>query len=259
MADLLSGTTAVVTGSASGNGRAIATAFAEHGADVVVADVREDPREGGPPTRELIAERTDAAATFVRCDVTDRADLERTMDAAEEFGGVDTMVNNAGILTDATFMGTSEAEYERIMTVNLKGVFFGGQIAAERMIDGGGGSIINVSSTSGLLGSRNAAYSASKGAIRTLTYAMADALGPAGIRVNAIHPGTIETRMVVDDVDSIPEDDAERERFLERIPLGRIGRPEDVADAAVFLASDLAGYVSAESLVVDGGRTYTGR
>lgn len=257
MSQLLSETAAVVTGGASGNGRSIARTFAEEGADVVVADVQADPREGGTPTHELIEAETDARAAFVECDVTDNDDLREAVDAADEFGGIDVMVNNAGIYRAETFTDVTEAEYRTLMDVNVKGVFFGAQIAAERMLETGGGSIINMSSVAGIQGSRQSpTYSASKGAVRLLTYALAAELGEDGVRVNAIHPGVIETSMTTEDVGLVRGENADRYRSM--IPQGRFGTPDDVADVTLFLASDLADYVNGASLVVDGGMSSSG-
>jgi len=257
MDELLSDRTAVVTGGASGNGRAISVAFAEAGADVVVADLREEPRESGTPTHDLVEEAGSGAA-FVECDVTDLDSLEAAVDAADEFGGVDVMVNNAGIFRSETFLEVTPEEYEGLMDVNVRGVFFGTQYAARKMIEEGrGGSVINLSSVAGLEGSANyVTYCTSKGAVRLLTYATAAELGPEGVRVNAIHPGLIETSMTTDDVPIVGTEAGES--FLEQIPSRRFGTPEDVADAALYLASDLADYVNGESLVVDGGMHNTG-
>ena len=249
---MLHNDTAVITGAASGNGRAIARRFAEEGADIVVADIREEPRQGGTPTHELVADKYDVGAAFVETDVTDTDDLDAAVEAAEQFGGIDHMVNNAGVFRSEEFLEVTEAEYEFLMDINVRGVFFGAQAAARRLVDNGGGTIINISSVAGLEGSADhVTYTASKGAVRLLTYSLAAKLGPDGVRVNAIHPGLIETAMTTDDV-PIFGTEAE-EQFLQMVPSGRGGTPEDVADAALYLASDLSDYVNGESLVVDGG------
>ncbi|ELZ06599.1 SDR family oxidoreductase [Natrialba aegyptia] len=246
----------IVTGGSSGNGRAIARQFATEGSDVVVADIRDSPREGGTPTHELIEEETDAGATFVECDVTSVGDLENAVGAADEFGGVTVMVNNAGIFHGEEFLEVGEDDFDRMMDINVKGVYFGAQAAANRMVEADGGRIINLSSIAGLEGAGDfVTYCGTKGAIRLLTYAMAAKLGPEGVRVNAIHPGLIETTMTTDDVE-IFGTEAES-GYLETIPSRRAGQPEDVADAALYLASDLSSYINGESLVVDGGLTNT--
>jgi len=253
---LLAGNAAVVTGGSSGIGRGISMALAEHGADVVVADVREDPKEGGRPTHEAIAEDTDAAATFVECDVTRLEDLEAAVEAAEAYGGVSIMVNNAGIWHGEDFLQVTEDDYQRMMDINLKGAYFGAQAAINRMVErGDGGSVINISSIAGLFGNGGwPTYAASKGGLTMLTYSLAHGFGGQGIRVNAIHPGGIQTMIGGEGGD--PEAAAQQEQqFTAMVPLGRYGQPEDIAGAAVFLASDLAAYVTGESLVVDGGWT----
>ncbi|MFP8953446.1 SDR family oxidoreductase [Natrialbaceae archaeon A-arb3/5] len=256
MSPMLTDKAAVVTGGSSGGGREIARRFAAEGADVVVADIQETPREGGEPTHELIAAEAGGDATFVECDVSDVDDLDAAVEAAEPFGGVDVMVNNAGIFHGEEFLDVAEDDYQRMMDVNVKSVYFGSQAAATRMVDGDGGSIINLSSVAGLQGAADfVTYCGTKGAIRLLTYAMAAKLGPEGVRVNVIHPGLIETAMTTDDV-AIVGTEAEAE-FLEGIPARRTGQPEDVADAALYLASELSSYVTGESLVVDGGMTST--
>ncbi|NUB93539.1 SDR family oxidoreductase [Haloterrigena sp. SYSU A121-1] len=251
MTELLSSKTAVVTGASSGIGRSIARTFAEHGADVVVADVRDEPREDGPPTHELIERETAESAAYVECDVSRSDDLEAMIDEADRFGGVDVLVNNAGVFRPEEFLEVTPDDYERLTDVNVKGPLFGSQIAARRMIENDGGSIINVSSIAGLVGNGGyVTYCVSKGALRLLTYALAHRLGPEGIRVNAIHPGGVETAMM-EDAHMGPE---ALDRFVQAIPSRRIGEPDDIAGAALFLAS----YVNGESLVVDGGYTYTG-
>jgi NAD(P)-dependent dehydrogenase (short-subunit alcohol dehydrogenase family) len=256
MRDLLVDKTAVVTGGASGNGRAISLTYAEQGCDVVVADIREDPREGGTPTHERIESETDAAATFVECDVTDYDSLVAAVAAAEEFGGIDVMVNNAGIFQGEEFLSDDDSTFDRIMDINVRGVYYGSRAAISEMVDADGGSVVNLSSVAGLRGSGDfVSYCTSKGAVRLMTYALADRFGPDGVRVNAIHPGLIETTMTTEDV-PIVGTEAE-EAFQETIPLRRNGQPDDVADIALFLASDLADYVTGESVVVDGGMSST--
>ncbi|MFC3478242.1 SDR family oxidoreductase [Halobacterium litoreum] len=249
MYGLLTDRVAVVTGASSGIGRAIAVRFAEEGADVVVADLDETPREDEPPTHEVIAETTDADATFVECDVTNPDDLTDAVAAADEFGGVDVMVNNAGVVNVENVLEVTESAYDAVMDVNAKGVFFGAQRAARAMEDGG--VIINMSSIAGLEGTGDyVTYSASKGAVRLMTYSLADALGHMDIRVNAIHPGPTDTELMREDLGA---GDSAENPFLANVPRGRMGTPEDIADAAVYLASDLADFVTGASLVVDGG------
>lgn len=253
----LSGRVAVVTGGSSGIGREISLAFANEGANVVVADRQADPREGGRPTHEVIETKVGRDATFVKCDVTDVAALEDAVEAAASLGGIDVMVNNAGIFRHEDFLDVTPAAFDQLMAVNVRGVFFGSQVAAKRMVDADGGSIINLSSIAGLTGTGGyASYCTSKGAVRLLTYALADELGPEGIRVNAIHPGIIETTMTTDDVPIVGTEAGEG--YEDQIPVGRFGTPEEVADAALYLASDQSSYVTGESLVVDGGMTNTG-
>jgi NAD(P)-dependent dehydrogenase (short-subunit alcohol dehydrogenase family) len=255
MSRMLDGKTAVITGGASGIGREIAIRFAEERANVVVADLQYEPREGGTPAVE-VAESAGVSATYVKCDVTNRDQLQDAVDAADEFGGVDVMVNNAGIFRAKPFTEVEEADFDQVMDVNLKGVFFGAQVAAKKMLeDGREGSIINMSSVAGLTGSAPySTYSTSKGGVRLLTYSLASELGPEGIRVNVIHPGLIDTEMTTDDVAIIGTEAGDR--YKQSIPLDRWGDPGDVADGAVYLASDMSSYVNGESLVIDGGMTY---
>jgi NAD(P)-dependent dehydrogenase (short-subunit alcohol dehydrogenase family) len=257
MPERLTGSVAVVTGAASGIGRAIALEFAAEGATVVVADRTRTPREGGTPTHERI-DGDGGRAAFVETDVSNPDDLMNAVATATEFGELDVMVNNAGILRMREFTEVTEAEYEETMAVNAKGAFFGCQAAANAMLDGDGdgGSIVNVSSTAGIRGAGEyVAYCASKGAIRLLTYALADRLGPDGIRVNALHPGAVESEMTRKDSCVVGTDRSDA--FRGTIPMQRFGRPEEVADAACFLASDESSYVNGESLLVDGGTSNT--
>lgn len=250
MAGLVDGKVAVVTGAASGIGRAAAVALAREGARaVVVADIRKDPREGGTPTQDALGEYG-CEGLFVQCDVSRPADLQAAVAAADEFGGIDIMVNNAGIVIPKDFLDITESDYDRQMDINAKGAFFGTQAAARRMVDKGGGVIVNVSSILGMAGSAGvAAYSTSKGAIKLLTYSAAQALAPKGIRVNAIHPGVITTELVTGDF-GLP---AEMAAQVFPIPMGRPAGPDEIGDAIVLLCSDHARYMTGSSLLVDGG------
>jgi NAD(P)-dependent dehydrogenase (short-subunit alcohol dehydrogenase family) len=258
MVDHLTDGTAVVTGGSSGIGRAISLAYAEEGADVVVADLQRKSRDPDEevPTVELIEAETDRSATLVECDVTDPGDTEAAVAAADEFGGVSVLVNNAGVFRGEEFLEVSEADFQSLMDVNVKGSFFAAQAAAKRMVDGDGGAIVNLSSVAGLEGSAGfATYCASKGAVRLLTYSLAAELGPEGVRVNAIHPGLVDTSMTTEDVPIVGSESGEQ--YLEGIPLRRFADPGDIADAAVYLASEASDYVNGESLTVDGGMTNT--
>jgi NAD(P)-dependent dehydrogenase (short-subunit alcohol dehydrogenase family) len=251
---LLEDKTAVITGSSGGIGRGIAQTFADHGASVVVADIREDPREGGTPTHELLQEEG-SEATYVECDVTDYDDCVAAVEAAEEFGGVDVMVNNAGIVgPQDPLVDLDLDEYRNLVSVNLDGVVNGSKAAALAMVERGeGGSIVNMSSVAGMVGYGGITpYSAAKGGVRLFTYALASELGPDGIRVNAVHPGVIETAMTKEDSPIVGTE--QEEQLLPTIPLRRVGQPEDIGGVVTFLASDLASYVTAESIVVDGGQ-----
>jgi NAD(P)-dependent dehydrogenase (short-subunit alcohol dehydrogenase family) len=251
MGKLLEGKVAVVTGGASGIGRAVSLRFASEGARVVVADVRRDPREGGTAT-DLVIQQLGIESRFVGCDVTKAADVETVMTAAEELGGVDVLVNNAGIFRSQNFLDVTKTDYDLMMDVNVKAVFFASQAAARRMVGKGSGGIINISSVAGLQGqATRSLYCMSKGAVRLLTYALAQELGPKGIRVNVLHPGLVDTTMTTIDVQVIGFE--EGDATIAKVPLGRVAQPEDIANGALYLASDLSAYVNGASLVVDGG------
>jgi glucose 1-dehydrogenase len=241
---------ALVTGASSGNGRAIARRFAEEGASVTVADVRKDPRLGGTPTHELIEEQG-GEATFIETDVSSIDDLRTAVDeTVARFGSLDVMVNNAGVERQLPITEASEADYEWLMDINLKGVYFGCQVAIEAMQNQGvGGSIINMSSIGGIRGLHNSSlYCTSKGGVTNLTRQLAVEQGEHDIRVNALNPGFIETAMTMEDGETAGG-------ILEQTPLGRAGQPDEVADAALFLASDESSFVTGHNLVMDGGFT----
>jgi NAD(P)-dependent dehydrogenase (short-subunit alcohol dehydrogenase family) len=252
MGTLLDGRVAVVTGGASGIGRGVALRFAQEGAVILVLDLHREPREGGQPTDSLIAS-TGGRASFVECDVTKLAQVNMAFEAADEVGGVDILFNGAGIVVPREFLDVTEEDFDRLMGVNLKAVFFVAQCAARRMVQKRTGSIINVSSIYGLQGTAPASlYCTSKGGVRLLSHALAAELGPKGIRVNTIHPGIVKSAMTTIDSRVIGSDrEAAR---VSMIPLGRYGTPEEIADAAVFLASDLSRFINGTSLVVDGGQ-----
>lgn len=254
--NMLTGKVALVTGGSSAIGRAIALRFADEGARIVVADVREDPREGGKPTHEVICD-SGGEALFVNTNVTDPEDLRRAVEAAESFGGVDVLVNNAGLLRSGRLIDMTEADYDAVMDVNVKGVFFASQAVARSMtVARRPGVIINLSSMGGLQGMAGiSAYCAAKGAVRLLTYSLAKELGSKGIRVCALHPGVIDSSMTRMDVPVVNESDGSVDP---NVVLGRVGTPEDIAGAAVFLASDEARFITGASLTIDGGQLCVG-
>lgn len=257
MTNWLANDVAVVTGGASGNGRAISLTLAEHGADVVVADLQADPRGGGTPTHEKIRQEHDQQAEYVECNVADLSDLQNMISVADELGGVSIMVNNAGITQNDDYLEATEEDFDRIMDINVKGVFFGVQVAAKNMIEAGrSGSIINMSSVTSFIGRGDGVrYTTSKGAVESMTRAQADRLGSSGIRVNSIHPSMIKTSMTEDDLDLIDNESEEEHR--QNTPLGRIGQPQDVANTVLYLASPLASFITGQALTIDGGITTT--
>lgn len=245
--DRLQDRTALVTGAASGIGRAIALRFAQEGARVVVTDVDD---EGG---RETV-ERVDAAggqAVFVHHDVVSEAGWDLACDTARErFGGLDILVNNAGMGDLATIEDTTLAAWEHTVAVDQTGVFLGMRTAAPLLKASGNGSVVNISSifgTSGGFGS-SPAYHAAKGAVRTLTKNVALHWATEGVRVNSIHPGFIDTP-ILDQARGTPFEDA----MIAMTPMARLGRPEEVAAAAAYLASDDASFVTGAEMYVDGG------
>ena len=241
---------AIVTGGARGIGHAIAKRYVAEGARVVIADV--DAAAGEPAARAL-----GEACRFKAADVGDAQQAQRLVAfACETFGALDILVNNAGIVHAADFLDLKEADFDRVLRVNLKGAFLVGQAAARQMVEqvkGGRppGAIINMSSVNAVLAIPNQApYCVSKGGVAQLTKVMALSLAPYGIRVNAIGPGSIMT----DILKSVATDREAKRRLLARTPLGRIGEPDEIASIAVFLASDEASYVTGQTVYADGGR-----
>ena len=247
--DGIHGAVAVVTGGSTGIGRAAALKFAEEGASVVVADVNV---EEGEETVELI-EETGGEAVFVETDVSEEADVGRMVDTAvETFGGLDFAFNNAGI--EGETAPTSEqpmSNWNNVIDVNLKGVFNCMQAEIPVMLEHGGGAIVNTASIAGELGFRGLApYVASKHAVVGLTKTAALEYSTEGVRVNAILPGVIDTPMVQR---SAQADQEMMEQVQRATPMGRLGAPEEIGDAAVWLCSEEASFMTGESMVIDGG------
>lgn len=249
----LTGKRALIAGGASGIGRATALLFAGEGAAISVVDLDE---VGGRAVGKEI-DHEGSRAIFVPCDVTQAGDCQRAVEqTVRDLGGLDVLVNSAGIIRRASVLETTEAEWDQVMAVNVKSVFLLSKYAIPVLAEAGGGVIINVASGWGLVGGpRAAAYCASKGAVVQLTKSMALDHGRQNIRVNCICPGDTDTPMLRDEARQLGEP---MEQFLAEAaerPLGRIGRPEDIAEAALYLASDASSFVTGTALVVDGGGT----
>lgn len=247
----LTGRRALITGGASGIGKATAMLFAREGAAISVVDLDED---GGWKVARAVQEEG-GRAVFVAADVTLDSDCRRAVQqTVGELGGLDILFNNAGIIRRATVEELTEAEWDQVMAVNVKSIFLMSRYSVPVMANAGGGVIINTASGWGLMGGpRAAAYCASKGAVVLLTKAMAIDHGPQNIRVNCICPGDTDTPMLRDEARQLGQS---AERFLTEAadrPLGRIGTPDEIAQAVLYLASDASSYVTGTALVVDGG------
>ena len=246
----LAGKVALISGGARGQGATETQIFVSEGAAVVFGDVLDD--EGKKLEAEIRGKG--GQATYVHLDVTREADWRAAVATARQaYGKLNVLVNNAGILLRAKIEETSEADWDRIMAVNAKGVFLGTKAVLPAMREAGGGSIINISSTAGLVGSPGgtAAYTATKGAVRLFTKSTAIQHARDKIRANSVHPGPIATDMIKDLLQGGPA----WEQRLRRLPMGRVGTPEEVAYGVLYLASDESSYVTGSELVIDGGTT----
>jgi len=240
----LAGRVCIVTGAAQGIGEACIRRFAREGAQLVIADI--DDARGTALAREL-------GGLYVHCDVGDKAQVDALVARAmAAHGRIDVLVNNAGIFKSADFLEVTEADFDAVLRVNLKGSFLVGQAVAREMASAGQGSIVNMSSVNGTLAIPTiASYNVSKGGINQLTRVMALALADQGVRVNAVAPGTIATELAARAVLTSAEAKA---RIMSRTPMKRLGEPAEIADTVAYLASDAASYITGEIVVVDGGR-----
>ena len=246
----LSDKVAFISGGARGMGAAEARMFAQEGAKVVVGDLLED--EGRRVEAEI--NETGGDALFLRLDVTSEAEWQQVISSTvARFGKLDILVNNAGISAQGLVEYVTEEDWDKLMAVNAKGVFLGTKVAIPEMRRTGGGSIVNISSQLGIVGTESSSpqYQASKGAVRLFTKAAAIQYAKDGIRVNSVHPGPILTPMT----EPRRSDPEAARQFVSRVPLGRYGEPQEVAYGVVYLASDESSYVTGSELVIDGGWT----
>jgi NAD(P)-dependent dehydrogenase (short-subunit alcohol dehydrogenase family) len=249
----LSGKVALITGGGTGIGRACALAFGREGAKVALAGRRREPLDA--VVGEIAAAGGDALA--LTCDVTDTASVTATLSQTEKhFGRLNTIVNNAGAVVVATVERTSNEDWEKVIAVNLTGTFLVSRGALATLRRAGGGSIVNIGSVLGLVARKErAAYCAAKAGVSGLTRAMAIDHAPDKIRVNCICPTIVETELGMQSIRQAASAEAEIQRRISEIPLGRMGTPEDVASMAVYLASDEASWITGVSFPLDGGVT----
>ena len=246
----MQGKVALISGGARGLGEAQARLIAKEGGKVVIGDILENEAV------KVVADINDIGgeALFVKLDVTCEEDWRMIIKVAiDRFGKLDVLVNNAGIGGESgvSIEDMSEEMWERVMAVNAKGVFFGTKLAIPEMLKTGGGSIVNISSQIGLVGSdtSNLAYMASKGAVHIFTKAVALRYATKGIRINSVHPGPVQTPMLAEGF----VDEQRKKNVISKIPMGRVGKPDEVAYGVLFLASDEASFVTGTELVIDGG------
>ncbi|MEW5421085.1 SDR family NAD(P)-dependent oxidoreductase [Amorphus sp. 3PC139-8] len=249
---LLQNKVAIVTGGARGIGYAVARRFLEEGAKVVIADIEDELAEKAAKELKALGD-----VIAIDCDVGERLDVRNLVAATlEAFGEIDILVNNAAILVGADFLELEEADFDRVLRVNLKGAFLVSQAVAKHMVErveagGPPGAIVNMSSINAVFAIANQVpYSVSKGGINQLTKASALSLAPYGIRVNAVGPGSIRTDMLA----KVAEDPEARRTILSRTPAGRLGEPSEIASVVAFLASDQASYMTGQTVYADGGR-----
>jgi NAD(P)-dependent dehydrogenase (short-subunit alcohol dehydrogenase family) len=240
----LAGRVCIVTGGAQGIGEACARRFAREAAHVVIADI--DDARGAALAKEL-------GGLYVHCDVGDKVQVDALVtQTVAAHGRIDVLVNNAGIFRAAEFLEVTEADFDAVLRINLKGSFLVGQAVARVMAAAGKGSIVNMSSVNGVLAIPTiASYNVSKGGINQLTRVMALSLAAQGVRVNAVAPGTIATELAAKAV--LTSDEA-KAKIMSRTPMKRLGEPSEIADTVAYLASDAASYITGEIVVVDGGR-----
>lgn len=249
----LAGKVAIVTGGGSGIGRATALLFAQEGARVVVADYAP---EGGQETVRMIQQHG-GEALFVESDVSNAEDMRRLVQTTvDAYGRIDILVNNAAVTIPASVVDATEEVWDKTMDIDLKGVFLLSKYAIPYLINGGGGSVINMASMCGLVASPNQApYSAAKGGVVALTRQMAIDYARYNIRVNGIAPSEVRTPMFLGFINRAPDPEKKMQELVARIPLGRVAEPEEIARAALFLASDESSYITGVTLPVDGGLT----
>lgn len=242
---------AIVTGGASGIGEATCKLFAQEGAQVIVADIQ--PEKGEAVAAQIV--KDGGSAEFLRCDMGVMTDIKAMFDhVAARYGRLDTLVNNAAVESPLPEVDTSEEVYDRIMNINVKGVFFATKHAVPLMKKNGGGSIINISSAYGIIGSPGfGAYHASKGAVRTLTKGTAIAHARDGIRANSIHPGAIKTPLILEAIKHHADPEGFEKAVVGSTPIGRWGQPIEIAYGCLFLASDESKFCIGAEFCIDGG------